>query len=183
MIGKFNFEGFRLLTDSRGQAEIILTVSPDSKYAAKELAKDLVGGTFTAVIDKYRRKRSLDQNALLWALLTIYSQHDGDTPEDIYYRVVSRHGSAQYLCALPGCEPILKRNFRVVKKIDTRYVNGAELGLYKCVEGSSKYDTQEMTRLIDGVFYELAQIGVDARYDKELVGYYNDWRDYKEAKK
>ena len=65
-----------------------------------------------------------------------------------------------YLLALPEAEPMLKKTFRVVRKIDEREVNGKTLNMYQYFIGSSKYNTQEMTELIEATLDKLAELGV-----------------------
>jgi hypothetical protein len=69
--------------------------------------------------------------------------------------------SCDYLLALPEAEPMLRKSFRVVRKIGEREVNGKTLNMYQYFIGSSKYDTKEMTELIEAVLDKLAELGVD----------------------
>ena len=65
-----------------------------------------------------------------------------------------------YLLALPEAEPMLKKTFRVVRKIDEREVNGKVLNMYQYFIGSSKFNTQEMTELIEATLDKLAELGI-----------------------
>ena len=73
--------------------------------------------------------------------------------------------SYDYLLALPEAESMLKKSFRVVRKVGERIVNGKTLNIYQYFIGSSKYDTKEMTELIESVLDKLAELGV---YDSEI---------------
>lgn len=73
--------------------------------------------------------------------------------------------SYDYLLALPEAEPLLKKSFRVVRKVDEREVNGKKLNMYQYFIGSSKYDVKEMTELIEATLDKLAELGV---YDSEI---------------
>ena len=42
--------------------------------------------------------------------------------------------------------------------------------------GSSTYDTKQMGVVIDGIFDELAQIGVDVSTSRDVAGLYEDWK-------
>ena len=61
---------------------------------------------------------------------------------------------------LPEVENDLKQLYRVVKKMDERISNGKTTYIYKCYYGSSKYDTQEMTSLIETTLDSLAELGI-----------------------
>ena len=73
--------------------------------------------------------------------------------------------SYDYLLALPEAEPMLKKSFRVVRKMGERKVNGKTLNVYQYFIGSSKFDTQEMTELIEATLDKLAELGI---YDSEI---------------
>ena len=65
-----------------------------------------------------------------------------------------------YLLALPEAEQMNKKTFRVVRKIDEREVNGKTLNMYQYFIGSSKFNTQEMTELIEATLDKLAELGI-----------------------
>lgn len=185
MIGRLYFKDFRLVESDSGECELVLSVPKESKYAAKAIIKELRNkdGEYMATIELKKRKRSLDQNALMWALLTIYAEAQGGgrrgsvQPEDVYMQMLSRYGVAEFVMAVPEAEKTLKNAFRVVKKVDTRDYNGKEMAVFKCYYGSSKYDTKQMTGLIDGIFDELALIGIDASTSRDVQAYYKDWKE------
>jgi hypothetical protein len=69
--------------------------------------------------------------------------------------------TCDYMLALPEAEPMLRKAFRVVRKIGERVVNGKTLNMYQYFIGSSKYDVQQMTELIEATLNKLAELGVD----------------------
>lgn len=189
MLGVLHFTDAKMRTDENGEVEICLSVSPDSKYNVRPFIENVRRNKkgFTGRFDVRKRKRTLDQNALLWKLLTIYAdvlnggRSGGVTPEQLYMRMLSKYGIAEFLMVLPEAEETLKEAFRVVRKVDVRDYNGVKMNVYKCYFGSSKYDTKEMANLIDGIFDELAVIGVDVGTSYELTEYYNEWRNYRDS--
>ena len=185
MIGRLNFKEFKLLESDSGECELVLSIPKEHKYAAKSIAKDLrkEDAEYMVTFEKRKRKRSLDQNALMWALLTIYAQAQGGgrrgslQPEDVYMQMLSKYGVAEFIMTVPEAENTLKNAFRVIKKVDTRNYNAKEMAVFKCYYGSSTYDTKQMSDLINGIFDELAQLGIDAETNKQVQAYYQDWGD------
>lgn len=183
MIGRFNFTDIRLSTLDDGTHEVTLTVSKDSYYAVKQIVREIrkQDREYTAKIDIRKNSRSLDQNALMWALLTIYAEALGGgrrgsvQPEDIYYQMLEKYGVATFLMALPEVEEELKKTFRVVKVVDERVYNGKQMKVFKCYFGSSTYTTEQMSQLIDGIFDELAQLGINPNTSQKLTEYYQEW--------
>lgn len=183
---KFHFTGARLITDDSGNMELSLSISPQSKYNVHQIAREIKGVECTATVTEKKKSRSLDQNNLMWALLTIYADAEnggrkgGTQPEDIYYRMLSKYGVAEFL-VIP-CDAVegLKRAYKETVVIDDAVIerNGKRTPAkaVKCLIGSSQYDTKQMTQLIDGIFDELAVIGVDASTSREVSDYYTEWK-------
>ena len=186
MLGVLHFTNAKMRTDEDGNIELSFLVSPDSRYNVQPFLKKVreKNKDITATFDVRRNKRTLDQNALMWKLLTIYAdalnggRTGGITPEELYMQMLSKYGVAEFLMVLPEAEATLKEAFRVVQKVDVRDYNGTEMWVFKCYFGSSKYDTKEMAALIDGIFDELALIGIDADTSVEVSEYYKEWTSY-----
>lgn len=196
MIGKLTIDKI----DSRqtdGNSYITIKIAKESQYNVKPILKDICdimqrGKAVTAAFDIKKTKRTLDQNALLWALLTLYAEALGGgrrgsvQPEDIYYQMLNKYGVAQFLVIQSEAVETLRMHYRDIKVIDDAVVvrNGKRTPakLVKCILGSSRYDTKEMAQLIDGVFDELAAIGVDAQQSRVLSDHLKEWNDFKAAK-
>jgi len=164
-----------------GDYELALSIPKDFKLAARTLCTDMraCGTIFTATIAEKKKRRSLDQNAFMWELLTIYANHlnggrtGGTTPDDLYMRFISTYGDAVFIMAVTEAESDLLKAFRVVKKVDARDYNGKELIVYKCFYGSSEYDTKQMTNLIEGIMDEMAKADIDFDYQRR------EWNEFK----
>lgn len=130
-------------------------------------------------IKKYRSKRSLEQNAALWFLLTkLANAMFGDTSrtavEEAYCIMLEEaNASYQYLLAQSITENELRKVYRVIRKKSEREVNGQILNLYQCFPGSSKYDSKEMTELIKNTLLKLDEYGV---VDSEIEDFRRDNR-------
>lgn len=131
-------------------------------------------------VKPYKSKRSLEQNRLLWVLLgkmaiAMSGTRNRVSSEECYCIMLEEANvSYDYLLALPEAENMLRKTFRVIRKIDEREVNGKNLNMYQYFIGSSKYNTKEMTELMEAVLDKLAELGV---YDSEIAvareEYYN----------
>ncbi len=122
-------------------------------------------------VKPYRSKRSLEQNKLLWVLLGklaegMSGKKNKVSSEEAYAIMLEEANvSYDYLLALPEAEHMLKKSFRVVRKVGEREVKGKTLNVYQYFIGSSKFDTKEMTELIEAVLDKLAELGI---YDSEI---------------
>lgn len=193
MIGLLHIDKAGVRTDDEGNNYVILKISEDSKYNVKSIVRDIqqTDKAVSVTFDHQKNHRSLDQNALLWKLLTIYAdalgggRHGDVQPEEIYYQMLNKYGVAQFHVILKEAVDTLRALYRDVKVIDDAVVvrNGKRTPakVVKCILGSSQYDTSQMSQLIDGVFDELAAIGVDVNTSREVGDYYDQWQQFKEA--
>ena len=193
MIGLLHIDKAGVRTDDEGNNYVILKISEDSKYNVKSIVRDIqqTDKDVSVTFDYRKNHRSLDQNALLWKLLTIYAdalgggRHGDVQPEEIYYQMLNKYGVAQFIVLPKEAVNDLKSLYRDIKVIDDAVVvrNGKRTPakIVKCILGSSQYDTAQMSQLIDGVFDELAAIGVDVHTSREVGDYYDQWLQFKEA--
>lgn len=149
---------------------VIHGIEKDAALLAYEETKDCQK-KLEVEVKPYRSKRSLEQNKLLWVLLgklamAMSGRKTKVSSEEAYAIMLEEANVAyDYLLALPEAEPMLKKSFRVVRKMGEREVNGKTLNVYQYFLGSSKFDTKEMTELIEAVLDKLAELGV---YDSEI---------------
>lgn len=192
MIGLLHVDKAGVRTDAEGNTYVILKIAEESKYNVKGIVRDIQQSSkdVTVTFDYRKNYRSLDQNALLWKLLTIYAdaigggRHGDVQPEEIYYQMLNKYGVAQFVAIPKEAVDDLKALYRDIKIIDDAVVvcNGKRTPakVVKCIVGSSQYDTSQMSQLIDGVFDELAAIGVDVHTSREVGDYYDQWQRHKE---
>lgn len=191
---KLKINAVKMQTAEDGTKQLILSVDPISKGATKPVVTEArkmlkKDGVFIFKLESVKKRRSLGQNSLMWRLLTIYAfelngGRTGEiTPEMLYYQMLERYGVATYLAAPEKELEELQRIYRKVEIIDNITVerNGKRTPakMVKCIAGSSKYTTKQMTSLIDGIFDELAELGVNAEHGEELSELYADWSETK----
>ena len=133
----------------------------------------------TLTVEPERHKRSLAQNSLMWALLTIMADHynagrtGGVTPEDCYLDMLAKYGAkVDYLECPAGALDILRGCYRIVHVVEILDNNRCTV---KCTQGSSTFTTGEMKALIDGIFDRLAEMGVN---DPMVTAYWQEWKEF-----
>ena len=182
MIGKVYFDNFNLVKGIDGKYQMILDVSDESKYNAVSITKEMkeLKKPMQAVFDKKKRERSLNQNAMMWALLDILTTalngyRPGGDVWETYIDILSKYGAKfEYFECTKEAFPKLKEMFRAIKIVDERIKeNGTQTYMCKAYIGSSKYNTEEMTKLIDGIFEELSDHNV--KDDKLVYQYRQKW--------
>lgn len=159
-------------------------VPPESRFQADQLAGGLRGlgasedapAALLVTVERRRPGRSLAQNRLLWALLGKLADAQnggrpgGVSPEDCYLQMLEQYGAKVDWLQVPvPAVPLLYRAYRVVRVVELLGDNRCTV---KCCQGSSGYTTAQMHDLIEGIFDELAELGVS---DPEVTQY---WREF-----
>ncbi len=167
-MSKFIAEKCYRMINENNDLVVCYVVHGDNKRSALLALEETQNSEKKLEVDvkPHKSQRSLEQNRLLWALLgkmafAMSGNKRKVTTEECYCIMLEEANVAcDYLLALPEAEPMLKKTFRVVRKIDEREVNGKTLNMYQYFIGSSKFNTQEMTELIEATLDKLAKLGI-----------------------
>ena len=92
--------------------------------------------------------------------------HDFDM--DIYINALEESNAKyEYLMGLPSIQDELKKNFRAVKPVRLEIHNGKEFVVYKCFIGTSKFDKEEMSMILETILKYATELGIPtgAYYD------------------
>ncbi len=173
MGSKFLAERGYRMTNENDDLVVCFVVHGENKRAAMLAMEEMKSQEkrLDVEVKPYKSKRSLEQNRLLWALLG--KMADGmsgnkrrvSTDECYCLMLEEANVSYDFLIASPETEPMLKDSFRVVRKVGQREINGREMNEYQCFVGSSKFNTKEMTDLIEATLDRLAEMGI---FDSEI---------------
>ena len=153
-----------------------LTVRTDR---AREIAGKLdPTKRYKVEIREYRKKRSLDQNAMYWSLLTKVAQKTGISNAFAHNQMLRRYGQVERfgdkaaIIVLPDTDEAQKKadeaetyHLKPTSEVK-RGKDGRFYRTYLLLRGSSTYDTAEMTRLIDGLVDEAKQVGVELVWEE-----------------
>lgn len=111
---------------------------------------------------KHKKKRSLDANAYLWVLCGKIASKTHSTKDEIYEQMLDRYGV--FYKDDNGYVVVT-----VKKDVDMSKVGGhwklyrqeGRFNSYLMIKGSSEYNSEEMSRLIEGVVDEAKTLGID----------------------
>ena len=161
------------LDEATGELSVRFSVTPSSKVAARMTAKEFKDPRGELVVDVKERKssRSLRQNNMLWALISKIAddqcgEHTEGVTMDIYCQLLREANVAfEWIITTVGQEE-LRKNFRAVQKYGEREIISKDgekikMPVYKCFIGSSKFDTAEMTTLIECALRYCDELGIN----------------------
>jgi hypothetical protein len=147
------------------QYNITFTVEP-SVINSIDSIKDCEKLSIKAV--KYRKKRSLDANGLLWYCLGQIASSLQADKWDIYLQMLKRYGKYTYICVKPNMVDSVRSQWRETEVIGEVNINGSEAVQMLCYFGSSTLDTQEFSVLLDGVISEMREMGLETPTSREM---------------
>lgn len=135
------------------------------------------GKTYEMTVKEKKKKRSLDANALMWAVIgdmaKILQKSDPKIyPEEIYRQYIRHTGNFSVAEVWADDYQKLIDSWQsngigwIAEKVD---IVDSACGMYKfrvhLFYGSSQYDTQQMAQLIDMVLQDAAALGIDTAND------------------
>ena len=150
---------------------------------AMALIKGLMNRQYTLEIKQFRNKRSLDANQKMWALINEMSTMIKLTPEEIYqgyipdvgnnYRVFPVKPEDINEFAADWCNGHIGRMVEDMGPCRLRDLRGYHN--LRCYKGSSEYDTQTFSRLLELVMQDCKQLGIETMSERERSLLMEEW--------
>ena len=129
---------------------------------------------YTIEIKPYRKKRSLDQNALMWAIIEEMAKALDSTKDEVYQQMLKRYGESTVIVLVKNAKTVhILSTLKYYDILAEKKRNGADTMDVRVYIGSSEYDSKQMTRLIDGIISECKEMDIWERvkyYSNELKG-------------
>ena len=162
-----------------------LMVKPERAELGKAMAlmrkhKDRL---YNLEIKEFRKKRSLDANQKMWALINEMSTMIKLTPEEIYqgyipdvgnnYRVLPVKPEDINEFAADWCNGHLGRMVEDMGPCRKRDLRGYHN--LRCYKGSSEYDVQTFSRLLELVMQDCKQLGIETMSERERSLLMEEW--------
>lgn len=126
-------------------------------------------------IKRHSEKRSLNANSLLWHCLDEIAKAIHTDKWNVYLMMLKRYGVFTYgVFRENKIEHIRKmwRETEVVGEVDVNGEKGIQMLLYF---GSSTYNTEEFSRLLNGVISEMEQMELPTPAEEEAKRLLEEW--------
>lgn len=158
-----------------------LMLKCDRKEAAAVCDSMKPGKMYQAEIKQHRKKRSLNANSYCWELCTRIADKILDhTKDDVYRAAIRKVGIYKDFCGLSEIDAKTLRaawemlgTGWVTEQVD--YMPDGETLIIRCYYGSSKYNTKQMSRLIDFLVEECKELGIETMSPEELRSLMEAW--------
>lgn len=134
------------------------------------------GKEYTVEIKEYKKKRTLDQNAMYWKLLTVFADAIGVCNEEAHNLMLRSYGqyeSPVMYVVVPDTDEgeqkaLSSTTYHIKPTSQVKFgYDGEAYRTYILLRGSSTYNTAEMTRLLDGLIEECKEIGIEVITPRE----------------
>lgn len=152
---------------------ITFTINEPEAMNEFEKLKDCDKLTIKAT--KFRNKRSVSANGMLWACLGEIAGALGADKWDIYLHMLKRYGKFTYICVKPAAVEAVKAQWRECEELGKVNINGQEAVQMLCYFGSSTYDSKDFSTLLDGVVSEMKEIGLTPPPSQEMQRALEQW--------
>ncbi len=165
-----------------GDIQIAVTVPKDTQQAVEELLTidKAELPQYELKVVKKRNKRSLDANAYMWVLCDKLAKKLNSTADEIYKIMINRYGTSEIVpIKKEAVEPFAVKwqaqglGNMCINLGDCKRTKGYQN--LKIFFGSSKYNTKEMSNLIDGIVSEAKEQGIEVIPPAELERLKKDW--------
>lgn len=155
--------------DENGKQRVTFTL--DHKTEMSDLRdKDI---RLTAV--RWREKRSLNANSLLWECLDRIADKLHADKWEVYLMMLKRYGKFSYVLVRPEAVPAVQDSWRESEVLGEINVNGTTAVQLLCYYGSHTYDTKEFSRLLDGVISEMQEMGIPTPMQEDMDKALDNW--------
>lgn len=136
-----------------------------------------MGKNLTVGLKPYRKKRSNDSNSYYWVLAGKLARAENLSLTEMHNRLLADYG--QFSIIDGALEWSLKpKDFKWLESKECHYrpsgrslklPDGTCVDIYWVIRGSRTYNTEEMSKLIDGVVYECKEHHIEVMTPDELA--------------
>ena len=164
-----------------------LSVARDGGWLLTIRTNENVGGLFDELhecdvdvtVKKYRKKRSLDANRLLWKMITEIADVLGAKKEAVYRDYIRDYGAYKDFTLTEDEANTFQTAWSALGEgWQTDKVDFAEDGcrfVIRAYYGSSVYDTKRMSRILDAVIQDAKEMGIETLGERELSLLKEEW--------
>lgn len=124
-------------------------------------------------IRKWSEKRSLTANSYLWVLVGKIGDALRMSKDDVYFDMLKAYGQGGAVSVEERFVDDFLRTYKYSEKLGETKLNGKTFVHFRFWVGSSEYNTEEMSVLIDGVVQEAKNLGIETMEEgklKSLIG-------------
>ena len=161
--------------------KLLVTFEINERNSATEMVNELKDCDKLSIkVGKFRNKRSLDANAYAWVLIGKIAEKTNVPKEEVYREAIRGiGGNYDIVCIKEEAADSLRsawskngigwQSETMLSKLD----GCTNVLLYY---GSSTYDTEQMSRLIENIIQDCKALGIETKSQEEIDSLVKHWR-------
>ena len=119
-------------------------------------------------IKKYSDDRTLKSNKYLWVLMNKIGNVLRESKEDIYLDMLKQYGQGGAVSVDERFDANFRRTYKYHEYLGESELNGRVFKHYRFWVGSSDYNKEEFSILLDGVINEAKNLGIETKSKEEI---------------
>lgn len=144
---------------------------------------ELRGADLRIEARKWRDKRSLNANAMAWALMAKIAEKIHSDKWTVYLEMLQRYSNSfTHIIVKPQAVDAVMEMYRTAIDLGEILVDGERGHQLQVYFGSSQFDTHEMAVFIDGLVSECEGLGIDTGSEEEIRRMVEQWDTESERK-
>lgn len=164
--------GYVRVEPKYAQTEILIPIDNKDRREVQNWLKSVdarEGEEVIIEVKRKRKKRSLNANAYFWQLVNKVAIATNSTDQDVYRDLVHNFGVSTTLMVRPEAQESFIRIWTEGKDSSGWFCEDLGHGVIKAYSGTSTYNTQQMSRMIDGLVEECKELNIETLSEDELA--------------
>lgn len=156
------------------EGKAVITFELNERMAALEMVDEFYGKEKLSVkVDQYKEKRSLNANNYAWKLITEIGNRTRQSKEDVYLIMLKRYGQSEMVSVLANVP--FGKFVKYFDEVGESELKGKLFKHYRVYQGSSEFDTKEMSIFIDGIVSEAKDLGIPTDTPEQIAKMKDLW--------
>lgn len=159
----------------------MVTLELNEKQSALDMVDALSGAEKLSLkVDRYRKRRSLDANRYFWKLLGDIAAELMRDKDELYLDYIKKHGIFKDFVLTEDEAKTFRTAWSMLgtgwqtEQVD--YAADGERLVIRAYYGSSKYNTKQMSRLIEAVVEDAKSLGIETKPEEEIASLLSSWK-------
>lgn len=111
-------------------------------------------------VDRFTNHRSGRANRLMWECIGQVASYEKKSKWDKYLEYIKLGGKFTYIVAKPNAVEAIKQQWREVEEVGPIEINGQQAVQLICYFGSSTYNSQEFSKLLESIIQDMEDLGL-----------------------
>jgi hypothetical protein len=156
------------------EGKTVITFELNERMAALEMVDELYGKEKLLIqVDQYKEKRSLNANNYAWKLITEIGNKLRMSKEDVYLLMLKRYGQSEMVSVLANVP--FGKFVKYFDEVGESELKGKLFKHYRVYQGSSEFDTKEMSIFIDGIVSEAKDLNIPTDTPEQIARMKDLW--------